>query len=297
MTDSLGYGKKGYLTSHLDPIPGDVNGDGRVTTADVVCVFNNILGLPNEEFNFPQADIDGNNIITIADLIGVRSLLGTYKSKGFYGLPVAEATLGTNPLTVGKQGVEIPLTVNVDEGKYCAMQFDLNIPSGMTIEDLDISQSMPDFDINIAAIDAEEGQSTSIDRYRVSVYSSAKHLIPQGASTIILRLDWGTHEESTEMLCATMSDIMFVNSTGEDERTDSRSATFVHNQLTGLDNAVVTVAQNGTSVTVSAGQDTAVPVYCIDGRMFRVLELKAGSNRINLPSGIYIVNNKKLLIP
>ncbi len=297
LTDSLGYGSKGYLTSHLDPIPGDVNGDGRVTTADMVCVFNNILGLPNEEFNFPQADIDANNIITIADLIGVRSLLGTYKSKGFYGLPVAEATITTAPLTVSQQGVEIPLTVNVDQGNYCGIQFDLNIPAGMTIEDLDVSQSMPDFDINIAAIDPEEGQSTSIDRYRVSIYSSAKHLIPQGTSTITLTLDWGSHEESTATLFANMSDVMFVSALGEDERTDSRTATFVHNQLTGINNAVVNIAQNGRTVTVSAGQNTSVPVYSVDGRMFRVIDLKAGTNRINLPSGIYIVNNKKLLIP
>ena len=297
MTNTLGYGDKGYLTSHLDPIPGDVNGDGRVTTADVVCVFNHILGLPNEEFNFPQADIDGNDIITIADLMGVRGLIGTYKSKGFYGLPVAEATLNTSPLTVDRQGVEIPLTVNVDEGSYCAMQFDLNIPSGMLITDLDISQSIPDFDINIVPIAASEGQTSSIDRYRVSIYSSAKNLIPKGTSVITLRLDWGSHQETTDMLCATMSDIMFVNSMGEDERTDSRSATFVHNELTGINDVTVSVTQNGSTVTVSTGQKTAIPVYGTDGRIFRVMELNAGTSQINLPAGIYIINNKKVLIP
>ena len=177
------------------------------------------------------------------------------------------------------------------------MQFDLNIPSGMLIADLDISQSIPDFDINIVPIAASEGQTSSIDRYRVSIYSSAKNLIPKGTSVITLRLDWGSHQETTDMLCATMSDIMFVNSMGEDERTDSRSATFVHNELTGINDVTVSVTQNGSTVTVSTGQKTAILVYGTDGRIFRVMELNAGTSQINLPAGIYIINNKKVLIP
>lgn len=94
-----------------------------------------------------------------------------------------------------------------------------------------------------------------------------------------------------------MSDIMFVNSMGEDERTDSRSATFVHNELTGINDVTVSVTQNGSTVTVSTGQKTAIPVYSTDGRIFRVMELNAGTSQINLPAGIYIINNKKVLIP
>lgn len=296
LTNTLGYGEKDYLTPHLDPIIGDVNGDNRVTTADVVCVFNHILGLPNEEFNFDQADIDGNNIITISDLIGVRNLMGTYKSSGFYGLAAADATLTPTPTSVTAQGVEIPLSIEVGDGNYSGLQFDLSIPAGMTISDLDISQSIPDFDINITPLDNSEGQTTDCDRYRVSIYSNAHHHIPQGTSTIILTLDWGTNQENNNRLCANMSDVMFVSANGEDERAEAQSASFVHNDLTGISNAMASVSQDGSAIMVTTDQDIALPIYNVDGRIFRVYELGAGTHQIKLPAGIYIMNNKKILI-
>ena len=296
MTNTLEYGSKNYLKSHLSPIMGDVNGDGRITTADIVCVLNYILGLPNEDFNFTQADIDKNNIITVADLIRVRNLIGSTNSKGFYGLPVAEAAIEPEPVTTNANSVEIPLTITADQANYCAMQFDLNIPSGMIIEDIDYSKSIPDFNINISEIEAGENQSKDIDRYRVSIYSSAKNVIPQGNSTIELVLDWGSLVPNQEVLNATLSNIMFVSKLGEDERTYSRSAEFCHNSITGIDNAISDIYQSYNGITVAANQNTTMPVYTIDGRTFRVYNLKAGKHNIALPAGIYIINKQKIIV-
>ena len=75
MGNTLGYNKMGYLNdATVGLLMGDVNDDGTITTSDVVCVFNHMLNLPNEDFEFDRADLDGNDIITIADLIMVRWL-------------------------------------------------------------------------------------------------------------------------------------------------------------------------------------------------------------------------------
>lgn len=47
---------------------GDVNEDGRISTADLVCVANHILHFPNDFFNPSLADLNGDGQITVADL-------------------------------------------------------------------------------------------------------------------------------------------------------------------------------------------------------------------------------------
>lgn len=295
MTNTLEYGSKNYLTSTLSPALGDVNGDGRVTTADIVCVLNHILGLPNEEFKYTQADIDTNDMITIADLLAIRNLIPATKSNAFFGLPEAEANIMTEPVSATPEGVTIPLSIQTEEGQYCGIQFDLKIPAGMTIEDLDISQSIPDFDVSIAPLGADEYLDNDVDRYRVSIYSSANHVVPAGVSKIYLELGWGSSAPANKMLSATMANVMFVNTLGEDERAVSRSAQFCAEDLTGIHSAV-SLSQQGNHLSVRSNETTTLPIYSTDGRIFRVYQLNAGTQNINLPAGIYIINKQKVVI-
>ncbi|MBO4730709.1 MAG: CotH kinase family protein, partial [Bacteroidaceae bacterium] len=242
MGNTLGYNNMGYLDdATVGLLMGDVNDDGTITTSDVVCVFNHMLNLPNEDFEFDRADLDGNDIITIADLILVRNLVlaQSATSGTFYGLPEADAAITTGPVSYSAEGVSIPLTIVVEDGNYSGLQFDLSIPEGMTIDNLDISRSIPDFDVALHELSSvspiEGGRKGGL--YRVSLYSSAKHKLPIGRSELTLELGKDNGQWSMlngQLLKASLSNVLFSTSLGEDERSGSRTATFTSEELTGI---------------------------------------------------------------
>ncbi len=306
MANKLGYAGMGYLDDKGDAIKvGDVNGDGVISTADLVCVLNYMLRLPNEDFDYDQADVDTNQMITIGDAMAVLNLIGSTSagSRSFYSLPEAGAIINPGAVSQNTETVTVPLQITVDEGDYSGIQFDLKVPAGMTIEDIDLNKSIPDFDVNVAALEADgsagEGSGASgaaFDRYRVSIYSSAVHKLPQGVSTIQLQLGWGSNEAKASALSATLANVLFVSSLGEDERSLSRSADFCTNDLTGLNSAVSISQQEGNQLVLLSQTDTALPIYSVDGRIYRVYNLQAGKQTIALPYGIYIINKQKVIV-
>ena len=297
MSNDLGYANFGYLNVESEtPTIGDVNGDGTITAADLVCALNYMLGLPNEDFSFSQADTDHNEIITIADLQKIRMLNKSVKSNGFYGLPEADAAMSAGSVAYTPSTITVPLTINVAEGKYSGIQFDLNIPAGMTIEDLDISKSIPDFDISIEELDPEVSGNLNGDTYRVCIYGPGSCQLPIGKSTIDLYLGWGSADRTPGILSATMSDVMFVSSMAEDHRSVPAMAQFTADELTGINSAVSLAQQNGTQLTFRATEAAVLPIYTLDGRIFRLYNLQPGTQTVGLPRGIYIINKQKISV-
>lgn len=307
MGKSLGYNNLGYLDDlDNDILLGDVNNDGQVTTADVVCVFNYILGLPNEDFEFEQADLDRNDIITIADLISVRNLALAQPAKSglYYGLPEAEAIINLGTVCHNAEGISIPLVLNVGNGDYSGMQFDIRIPAGMTLDNIDISRAIPNFDVEIAELDIDNtvlSKNEDVQTYRVSVYSSAHNKLPIGRSELTLDLSWGDAKAkvadiNSTVLRATLANVLFASSLGEDERGQSRSVEFVVDEPTGINGAVSIVDQQGNNLTLNSAGEAVVPVYGVDGRVFRYYKLQGGNETISLPHGVYIINKQKIII-
>ena len=307
MGNTLGYNDLGYLDDINEGVLlGDVNGDGMVTTADVVCVFNYILGLPNEDFNFTQADIDKNDIITISDLINIRNiaLMQPVKSSVFYSLPEAEAIITLGVVEHNNEGVSIPVIINVEDGNYSGIQFDLSIPVGMTIDNLDISRAIPDFDVEVSELNTEKisrERNIAFKTYRASVYSNANNKLPKGRSKLSVELGWGdvkaqVSDINSQILRATLANVLFVNSLGEDERSQSRSVEFVVDELTGINGAVSIVEQQGNNLMLNSVGEAVLPVYGVDGRIFRYYKLQGGNEVITLPHGVYIINKQKISI-
>ena len=99
-----------------------------------------------------------------------------------------------------------------------------------------------------------------------------------------------------QLLKASLSNVLFSTSLGEDERSGSRTATFTSEELTGINSAVAVVGQDGNGVTLSSTTDTVVPVYGVDGRVYRLYHLTGGRETITLPQGIYIINQQKIVV-
>lgn len=54
---------------------GDVNGDGKVGIADVVCIINHLNKMPNERFNKSMANVNQDHLISIADVVSLINIL------------------------------------------------------------------------------------------------------------------------------------------------------------------------------------------------------------------------------
>ena len=135
--------------------------------------------------------------------------------------------------------------------------------------------------------------------YRVSLSSSAQHKLPVGRSELTLDLGKNNGQLSIvngQLLKVSLSNVLFSTSLGEDERSGSRTATFTSEELTGLNSAVAVVGQQGNSVQLSSTADTVVPVYGVDGRIYRLYHLTGGHETITLPQGVYIINQQKIII-
>ena len=65
----------GYLSAADKRIPGDVNGDGYVNSADVVAIYNYIIDGEASGFTKAAADVDGNGIINSADVVRVYNII------------------------------------------------------------------------------------------------------------------------------------------------------------------------------------------------------------------------------
>ena len=85
------------------------------------------------------------------------------------------------------------------------------------------------------------------------------------------------------------------NVQGEDLRLSPRSAKF-QMETTGLSPVEAVSVEGGEALLLDSATPVDVPVYTLDGRLFRTLHLSAGRTRISLPAGLYIVNHQKVLI-
>lgn len=47
---------------------------------------------------------------------------------------------------------------------------------------------------------------------------------------------------------------------------------------------------------VDSAEPESVPVYNVQGMLVRVVAVSAGVNAVSLPEGMYIVNNRKVLV-
>ena len=67
------------LLSYADSIPGDVNGDGKVTMADANAIWNHCTGLLKETIDLSAADVNKDGSITKEDAMEAMNIFLTDK--------------------------------------------------------------------------------------------------------------------------------------------------------------------------------------------------------------------------
>lgn len=270
----------GILTPYdLDtPLPitvGDVNQDGYITVADMVCVVNHLLQRENETFDFQQADVDANTDVTINDLVHLVSLVmnQSVSATRQMQLTPAEATVKLSPFAVeeAETSATADLQFEIREGAYSATQFDVVVPAEMQVSHLVLPASLDGFSHRLEQLDDT--------RYRIIVYSPAGALLPVGEMSIALHLSpLATVPADRRVL--SIDNAVLTNSVGEDCRVRPSSVRFQFGEATPVQQVV------------APAQPQAVDIYDAGGRL-----IKQGAKSLDgLQHGVYIINGKKVIL-
>lgn len=264
-----------YIFSNLTPYEiddddvitvGDVNEDGAITAADVVCLLNYIHGIENESFSFRQADTDKNDLVTMRDAVSIISLImGQQPNRTRqWRLPQAEGALTLSPFQaqVG-ESCHIPVNLVVGEGQYSGMQMDVHVPEGCELTDITLPLTLQN---NYSA----RVQWVADGTYRVVLYATTEHPLPLGRSRMELEMTV-EHELPQEACLVSVTQPMLVNAQAEDERL---AASSVHFRMPGH--------TDGIQRTEEESQQGAT--YDLAGRRVQ-----------HTQHGIYITNGKKLV--
>ena len=118
--------------------PADANGDGQITIVDVVAVVNALMGTATGNFIFDAADMDQNGQITIVDVVAVVNALMGNNAQTLGARSILRSNLHVTDAEVNA-GESTTLYVKLDNAQaYTAMQMDMNLPEGLTIEGVEM---------------------------------------------------------------------------------------------------------------------------------------------------------------
>lgn len=247
-------------------ILGDVNSDGSVSAADLVSLLNHLGGQENETFVKGRADVDGNGSVTSADEDPLLALVWNQAVNANRNNHLPMATISLRPVpfaTTPKSEAALMVKLVADEGKYSALQMDVQLPLGVEMNGITLPSDM-------AGMTARSHMLAD-GLYRVVIYADGRQVLPQTVTEVGLRLvTAGQMEEAVifqNITCAT--------SLGEEERLASTACRFVVNE-SGTDGLRQPAAGS------AAGKRTTL--YDLSGRAVR----PGQSHR-----GVYIQNGRK----
>ena len=261
--------ESGTLPFEEPVIPGDVNGDKKVNVTDVMCVANYIVGITPEVFVEEAADVNASGSINITDLIAIANIAVGNSAAPALMAPKAATN---DVLSIGDYDTAAgTIAINLDNATaYAGFQMDVKLPQGLTLESAELTGRAashtlmtgvnPDGSIRLLGF--------SLDNCEIAAGSDAIILLKVKADASLNPND-----------SMTISDIFFTQS-----------------------NEVESVLPN---VATNASVVTAISNICADGQGVNVYDMKGvllrrGVNPAEatqgLPTGVYVINGKKVLV-
>ena len=290
-----------YIYNNLDrydindliyTMPGDVNLNDQVTVHDVTVITAYLLGDTYKRFSEAKADVNADGYIDLADadMAADEVLMAEAPSAVYaYSTPLAAGELYGNDavLALGEDAI-VPLKLMSYSGEdYTAMQFDVKVPDGVFINDIVPAKALEAHNFAYEMLD--------MNTYRVVVYSEDNELF-SGSDDVIVNLDANATSVIEEDACA----IEIVNAYAVDNNNDEvrfGDARIAFSQSTGVSDVYATFSvKGGECMAVTSLEAQEIAVYSVDGRLVRKVRVNAGTTRIALPAGVYVVNGEKVLV-
>ena len=240
-----------------DYIMGDANGDGEVNVTDIVEIVNAIMNKTSAKFVRAAADMNNDNDINVTDIVlVVNIILGTTNNSRAY----ADNTTIDNDqiaLTVDEnQMLQLSLE---NTGRYVAAQFDVRLAEGQTLENVRLNDERKH---GHQVLWAALGNNS----YRVIVYDMSGNAFSGNNGELLTMTTSGEGY-------VTLENIIFVT----DRQVEKKFAP---------------LSVGTTGIKSLNALDAPADIYTTDGRLVR----KQTTSTIGLKKGIYIIDNRKVIV-
>lgn len=250
-------------------IPGDVNGDKKVNVTDVMCVANYIVGITPEVFVEEAADVNASGSINITDLIAIANIAVGNSSAP--ALNVAKAAT-SDVLSLGDYDPATgTIAIALDNATaYAGFQMDVALPQGLTLESAELTGRAASHTL-MTGVNPDGSTRLlgfSLDNAEIAAGNDA---------IILLKVKANASLSSTDNI--TISDIFFTRA----------------NEVESVLPDVTTNATVVTAITHIAADGEGVNVYDMKGVLLRQGVNPAQATQ-GLPTGVYVINGKKVLV-
>ena len=237
-------------------IPGDVTGTGEVDVQDATIVVNYILGESSDGYDYSAADVNGDGEVDVFDVTKMIDII-------LNDSPAATSRRNMNydgtkeSITLTSTGGDIVVGLE-QASRYTSFQFDVEVPDGADLQSIQWAGNNGSHNLQF--------EKTGQNRYRVLALSmESQPLSAIGTNLLQLRFSDGISGHLG------FENMLFVTPQGEAVHFRDNWA----NISTGI-----------SGVTV----DEREQIYDMQGRRLRSV------NREQLGKGVYLINNKKVVI-
>jgi len=268
--------------------PGDVNNDGSVSVTDVGCAINYILEQVPSTFVFDAADMNGDKSVSVTDVgMIINFILSEGAGSRKYGKTM-EANhhdyRNNNPniSLVPTAGSNLELKLE-DKDAFIGFQFDVEDAEGAGWHGACpyISMQLSDGDDHVLT-----SRQLSNGKWRVVCYSLSNSSFSPNSGASLLTINTERN--------VSLSDIRLTTA-GFDEL---RPAAIVSTP-TGIASVEqgVKINAEGGKLCIISDRNITLRLYSLGGSAYRTLQVKKGVNSFDgLRSGLYMINNKKIIL-
>ena len=273
-------------------LPGDVNLNNQLTVHDVSVITAYLQGNVYKRFSEVKADFnaDGDIDLVDAELTAGEVMMAEAPSATYaYSTPLAAGELyGEDAMLELGEDAVVPLNLMRYSGEeYTAMQFDIKVPDGVFVNDIVPSGALASHNFMYEMLD--------MNTYRVVVYADDETVFGNSDNVVVSIDANATSVVEEDARVFEIVNAYAVDNNNEEVRFDDVKIAF--SQTTGITDVYDTFSvKGGDCIKVTALEAQDVAVYSVDGRLVRNMRVNAGTTRIALPAGVYVVNGEKVFV-
>ena len=264
---------------------GDADGNGSIDIADVVATLNHILERNPEQFNAKLADVDRNGRINIVDLTAIVKPAIAHPAPEVdenspAGAPALSELAFSEPVidAEGRRHISLEIEPSAD---YTALQTDIELPEGATVESMALADAFSRHTLDYAAV--------SPTTTRVVIYSPSLDEVAAGKRTGLIDITISASDDTRGTIRATRA----LACDAESHSYTLAAAEAELKNTTGLSSATGAQASARAvlgGIEVTAPQGMPVRIVDLAGRIIADYSAPAATRFHALAPGVYTVS-------
>ena len=268
-------------------IPGDTNGNGIVTIADVVTIVNNILEITVNNWNEENADVNNDDAVTVSDITSiVHSILYLSDYSDHKGQSITKISDRLIAHGYSSESGKWSIDVKLDNSnEYSCLQAEVEVPEGMTVT-------------GVSGGKRSNGHQLL---YNITDDGLLKVVFVSFANVPFLQNDFPlfTIEGTANENCGNLNIRNIIAANTDFNNYELGFSGGLNENPTRVGNTVakeVTVIPVADGVEVHKATGQTITVYTIGGELFKTVVAAADYERIRLQKGVYIVTVGSLAV-